>query len=81
MANAIQPTTAEDAIPLTKSDTTVFAKCAALYVGTGGAVTIKTGSGNNRTIPTVPSGAILPVSATMLLSTGTDASGVIALYY
>jgi hypothetical protein len=81
MANPIQPTTAQDATALTKSDTTILPQFDALYIGTGGAVAVKTARGNSRTFPSVPSGAILPISGTQLLSTGTDASGVIALYY
>jgi hypothetical protein len=82
MASPMQPVTAQDALALTKSDTTVYRRMfSALYVGTGGDVTIRTAQGNNVTFPDVPSGAILPITGDQLLSTGTDASGIVAMYY
>jgi hypothetical protein len=81
MASPMQPVTAQDSVPLTKSDTTVHPKWAALRVGTGGDVAFRSAAGINRLWPDVPSGSIIPVAGDMLLSTGTDASDIDALYY
>lgn len=81
MANPIQPVTAQDALAVTKSDTLVYRAFAAVYVGTGGDVAIKTVAGNTVVYPDVPSGSILPQSGTQVLSTGTDASGLVLMFY
>lgn len=67
---------AEHAVAVTKSDVTVFTD-STLYVGTGGDVAVTTSAGETCTIPSVPSGSILPVLVTQVLSTGTTASGIV----
>lgn len=71
--------TAIDAAAVTKSDTTVYEPpIRALMVGTQGDVKVKMVSGNDVTL-TAASG-LLPLQVTMVYSTGTTASGIVALY-
>lgn len=82
MANPIQPVTARDAVAVTKSNTTVFTSyTAALYVGTGGDVAVRTRAGNSVVFPDVLSGSYLPIECDMVLETGTGASGIVAMFY
>jgi hypothetical protein len=54
--------------------------CAALFVGTGGNLKVTLVDGGTVTFNNVPSGSVLPVAASVVWSTGSTASGVIALY-
>ncbi len=65
---------------LTKSDTATFPETRGLYVGGEGTVTVKL-SGDGGTCAFVcGSGTLLPICCTQLLSTGTDATSVVALW-
>lgn len=70
---------AYDAASLTKSDSTVFPTTRSLYVGGTGDVAVRMASGTVITFSAVAVG-ILPVQVNKLLSTGTTATNVIALY-
>lgn len=70
---------AHGAFAITKSDVTVFQICRAIYVGTTGDVAVRMPDGMTITFKTVPVG-ILPVQADMVMSTGTTAAEMIALY-
>jgi hypothetical protein len=72
---------AENALAVTPSDSADLtgAPCRALYVGTGGNISLIVG-GNTLTFTAVPSGSILPVRASRVRSTSTTASNIIALY-
>lgn len=52
----------------------------ALYVGTGGDLTIINGRGNAVTFVGVPSGSFLPVQTIRVNATGTAAEDIIALF-
>ena len=76
----------QNAFAITKSDSTVFpqfgnssgvAVTKALYVGTGGDVTVTMVGGQVVTHSNVPSGAILPIQVTQVRSTSTTASNII----
>lgn len=51
----------------------------ALYVGSGGTVSLRTVSGATATFLSVPAGSILPVRADRVLQTGTTATDIIGL--
>ena len=72
---------APDCFAITKHDTTNFAyQVRGIYVGGAGAVTIVTPAGSVITFSGVPAGTILPVRATRVNSTGTDATNMVGLY-
>ena len=70
-----------DAAAVTKSDTAVFpVGTRALWVGGGtGTVKVRMLSGNDCTFTGV-AGVLLPIQVDMVYSTGTDATGIVALY-
>ena len=53
----------------------------ALYVGTGGHVSLKDRSGSTVLFKNVPSGALLDVQATYVNSAGTTAGDIVALFH
>lgn len=66
---------------LTKSDATTFVPTRALYVGGYGDVAVTMmGDGGTVTFTAVPAGTVLPIRVTQLLSTGTTATSVVALW-
>lgn len=67
-ARDIQPVTPDDATPLTEV-------AVALYVETGGTVSIVTEKGHTRSV-SVPDFTILPVGVAQVRATGTTASGI-----
>lgn len=52
----------------------------AVYAGAGGDIAVTMVSGNTVTFAGVPAGAILPIRATHILSAGTTATGIVALW-
>lgn len=81
MAAPIEPVTANDGFAVTPSDTTVFRlMAAALYVGTGGSVVVRTRGGSDVTFANVPDGTILPIRCDMVKAS-TGASNIVALVY
>jgi len=50
-----------------------------LYIGTGGSLRVKTAAGDIVTFTNIPDGMFFPVQVIQVFSTGTDASGIIAL--
>lgn len=71
---------AQNAVAVTKSDSTVL-NARALYVGGAGDVAIMPKKGGTAvTFVAVPAGAILPVYAAKVMSTNTTATSIIALY-
>lgn len=71
--------TPSDSVDLTDRHWLDYAGCRALYIGVAGNVAVITTAGTTITIPNVPVG-VLPLSCTRVLSTGTAASNIIALY-
>lgn len=55
-------------------------KCRMLYVGGAGAVAVKDRFGNSVTFPAVPAGTQLVVSTDQVLSTGTAATSIVAIF-
>ncbi len=71
---------AERAVAVTPSDTTVL-NCRAIYVGNGGDVAVTPLKGTDAVVfEGVQTGSILPVSARSIMSTGTTATAIVALY-
>jgi len=71
---------ADAAIAVTPNDSTVLATTRGLYVGVSGDVAVVTkGHGTSVVFKNVPAG-ILPVRVTKVLSTGTTATDILALY-
>ena len=71
---------ARRAVAVTPNDSTVIPVCRALYIGTGGSLVVRMADDqNNVTFTNVPAG-IFPVQVDRVLSTGTSASGIVALY-
>ena len=70
---------AKHATSVTKSDATILPVFRALYIGTTGDVAVRMPSGASITFKTVPVG-ILEVQGDQVLSTGTTAAEILALY-
>lgn len=68
-----------DARDITPSDVTEIPGTRSIYVGTGGALTVRMVSGQQVTFNGVPSGTMLPIQVDKVLST-TTASQLVALY-
>jgi hypothetical protein len=82
MANPVEPVTGQGAFAVSPDDAAVFARrAAALYVGGEGDVTLKPANGPAVTFTGVKAGAILPVSCTQVLATGTTATAIVAITY
>lgn len=71
---------ASSAVSLTKSDVTVFGFTRGLYIGGAGDVAVRMRDGNSATFVGALAGTILPIQVDQLLSTGTSATNVLALY-
>jgi len=72
---------AAGAIAVTPNDSTDLASQArALWIGTGGDVTVITVDGQTVLLANIPDGSLLPVRCTRVKSTGTTASDIVALY-
>ena len=71
---------AEYAVAVTKSDSTVLNATRAIYIGGSGDVAVTMAGGGNVTFSTLAAGTILPVRVTKVLSTGTTATNIVALY-
>lgn len=83
MPSARQETyTAKQGFAVTPSDTVdLSAPCRALYVGTGGDVTvIQLDNSTAVTFKNVASGAILPIQVARVKATATTATDIVALY-
>jgi hypothetical protein len=71
---------AHGAIAVVKSDATVFPVCRALYVGTTGDVAVTMADGQTSLVFTAVANGVFPVQVVQVLSTGTSASNIVALY-
>lgn len=70
------------AAAVTKSDSTVLPVTDALWVGDGNAtLAVIMADGSTVSFAAVPDGTLLPVAVTKVLSTGTDAANVVALWW
>lgn len=69
-----------DAFDITPSNSTNFNIMArAIYVGTGGDISLVTSRGNTVVFTAVPQGTVLPVVALRVNSTGTTASNLVGI--
>jgi hypothetical protein len=70
---------AYNAVAVTKNDSTVFPTTRSLFIGAAGDVAVRMASGATLTFSNVAAG-IFPVQVDKVLSTGTTATGIVALY-
>lgn len=72
---------AGNAAAVSKHDTNELAYVTrGIYVGGEGDVAVTMAGGGNVTFVAVPAGTILPVRVTKVLSTGTDATSIVAIW-
>ena len=64
---------------ITPADTDLSRDMRALYIGTGGNLTVVTSGGDTVTFNSVLSGTILPVRVIQVKSTGTTATQIVGL--
>lgn len=67
------------AVAVTKSDSTILPTFRALMIGVTGDVAVRMANGDLITFATVPAGTF-PIQGNKVLSTGTTATGITALY-
>lgn len=67
-------------VAVTPSDATVLAPTRGIYVGVAGNVAVKLLNGTTVTFTAMASGIIHPIRATQVLSTGTTATNIVAVY-
>lgn len=72
---------AYDAATVTASDSTHLGNVRSLFIGGDGNVAVTTAKGTTLTFTGVVAGSILPVMVTKVLSTGTTATNIVALYH
>jgi hypothetical protein len=68
-----------NAVGVTTSDVTVIPVTRSLYIGVSGDLAVRMSEGSTITFKNVPVG-IFPIQVDQVLSTGTNASQIIALY-
>lgn len=79
--NPLDASSAYEFFAITKSDATNFpATVRGIYVGGTGDVVAITEAGAAVTFSSVPAGAILPIRAIRVNSTGTTATNMVGLY-
>jgi hypothetical protein len=72
---------ASGGFPVTPSDTAGLTSISrALYVGAGGALSVRMLSGDDVNFVGVPAGTILPIRVTQVFSAGTTAGNIVALF-
>ncbi len=71
---------ASHAAAVTKSDSTVLTTTRALFVGGAGDVAVTMAAGGNVTFTAVTAGTTIPIAVTKVLSTGTSATNIVALW-
>lgn len=80
MQGMIVDTTKNDALAITKSDTTIFnPPVRGLYVGGLGDVAVVTQDGSAVTFTAVPAGTYIPIGLQKVMSTGTTATNIVGL--
>lgn len=67
-------------VAVTPSNSTNFAECRALFVGTAGDVAVVARDGGVATLKNVANGTVLPIRAIRVNSTNTTATDIVALY-
>ena len=78
MAKGTEPATGGASI--TPHDTTQIATAhRAIYVGGAGNLAITSSGGDSLTFVGVPAGTVLPIKASVILSTGTTATSIVVI--
>lgn len=67
-------------VAVTASDATIIEPTRGIYVGSGGDIAVKFTDGGTVTLVGAVTGTILPIQVVQVLSTGTSASSLVALY-
>lgn len=80
MANIGMTDPGYDCAEITPSDTAPIGNARALYIGGSGDVKLTTIAGTEITFSNLVEGSILPVRCKRVLSTGTTATNIVALY-
>jgi hypothetical protein len=71
----------DDGEQVTPSDSVDLTKvCRALHIGTGGDVVVITKGGTTLPLGNIASGTLYPIRASRVKSTGTTATGIVALW-
>jgi hypothetical protein len=82
MAAPIQPVTAQDAVAVTKSDSTVYSPpLCGLFIGGAGNVNVVTVNGSTVLFTGCVAGQILPIAVTKVMSTSTTATNITGFIY
>lgn len=71
---------AKSAAAVTPHDTTLIGVTRGLYIGGAGTLVVRMANGSNVTFSAVTAGSIIPICVDRVLSTGTSATGIVALY-
>lgn len=69
--------TARSAVPASPDNSVTFAYCRAIYVGTGGNLSVVTEAGETVTLTNIADGTIIPLAVVSIRATGTTASGIV----
>lgn len=80
---AVTTDSAGNAVAITKSDTVdiSYGQTRGIYVGVGGDISVNmVGTGTAVVFKNAQAGSVLPIRATRVLSTGTTATDLVALY-
>jgi len=70
----------EKFVTVTASDTNTIGLTSAVYVGVTGDVALEDSEGNQVTFKNVPQGTFMPLRVVRVLSTGTTATDIVAIY-
>lgn len=62
------------------NDTDLTAMTRAVFVGTGGNLAVVMAGGQTVVLPTIPSGAFLPICVSRIRSTSTTATNIVAFW-
>ena len=72
---------AQNAVDVTPSDSADLTNdCRAIYIGAAGTLKLTMAGGTTVTLAAVNAGVIYPLRASRVWSTGTTATGIVALY-
>lgn len=80
ISDRTEPSVAQRAVTASDSVNFTDGACRSLWIAVGGDVAVVGLDGAATTIEDVPSGTVLPVAAKRVNSTGTTATGIVALY-
>jgi hypothetical protein len=76
----VRPDTHYVAAAVTPHNTNDIIETYSLYIGGAGALKVDMSDGSTQTFTAVAAGSVVPIAVTRVYSTGTTATGIIALY-